>query len=109
MAVGAAAAGVGAALRRCEDESTGLDGAGAQQHMPMRLAGRHGESGGNADYLSARLRQIAGELRKAEIGADRHAESAPRRRREDGLRTGTDPFGFAINLAVRQIDVEEVD
>ena len=34
---------VHAALRRGEDEATGLDGAGAQQRVPMRLAGLSGE------------------------------------------------------------------
>ena len=38
MALGLAALGVLAALRRGEDEAAGLDGAGAQQHLPVRLA-----------------------------------------------------------------------
>jgi len=47
MAVGFAAIGVQSALRRGDHKGAILDGARPQQHMPMRLTGRHRKRGRN--------------------------------------------------------------
>src|SRR6185369_17563958 len=107
MAIGLAAAGMLAALRGRQDKGAGFNRAGTQQHMPMRPAGRHGEGGGDTDHRRTGLGEVAVEMREAQVVADRHPERTPRCRRDDGLGTRANAFGFAIGLAVRQIDVEQ--
>ena len=52
------AAFVQAALRRRQDETAGLDGTSAQEHMPMRLTRHLGESRGYRQHLPAALSQL---------------------------------------------------
>jgi len=47
VAIGGPATTMGTALARSKDEAAGLDRAGAQEDMPMRLPRGTGEGGGN--------------------------------------------------------------
>ena len=86
VAVGLATVLVLAALRGGDDVAAGLDGAGAEKDVPVRLAGDAGEGGGDGDDLRAADRELAVEVGEADIVADRHAELA-------GGKTGDDGFG----------------
>ena len=109
MAEGLAAVLVLAALRRGEHVAAVLDGAGAHQHVPVRLAGLLGEGRGNGEERRAGLRQRAVERREAQIVADGQAEPAPRQVVQHGKLAGPIAPRLAIALAVGQIDVEHVD
>ena len=74
MAIGLAAVLMHAALRGGDHEGAVLDGAGAQQHVPVRLAGLAGEGGGHGQHIGAGQRLGAEQLRKAQIVADGKAE-----------------------------------
>src|SRR5664280_3214144 len=78
MAEGLAPVLVLAALRGGEHEAAVLYGAGADQHMPMRLAGLLGESGGDRQHGGAGLGQRAIERRETQVVAARQSEPAPR-------------------------------
>ena len=65
MAEGLAAVLVLAALRRREHEAAVLDGAGAIEHMPVRLAGLPGEGGRDGEERRAGLGQRAVERRES--------------------------------------------
>jgi len=67
VAVGAAVARVGADLRGCQDERPGLDGAGAQQRVPVQPASHDREGGGNRQNGRAGLCQTTVQLREAKI------------------------------------------
>src|ERR1700761_5968187 len=105
----AAAILVLAALRRGEHVTLVLDGAGAQQHFPVRAAGRVGESGRHHDQRA--IAQPAVQLRETQIVADRQADSSERRlegadlgARADGARFVERFFTFfeveQVNLVV---------
>ena len=53
VAIGAAAFGMLAILRRRKDEAAILDRPRAQQHMPMGAPGRHGEGRGHGEEIRA--------------------------------------------------------
>ena len=78
MAEGFAAVLMLAALRGGDHERAVLDGAGAQQHVPVRLAGLPGEGGGHGQHIGAGQRLGAEKLREAQIVADGEAEPADR-------------------------------
>src|ERR1035437_6601006 len=78
MAEGLAPVLVLAALCGGEHEAAVLDGAGADQHMPMRLAGLLGESRRDREHGGAGLRQRAVERRETQVVADRQSQPAPR-------------------------------
>ena len=66
MAEGLAAVLVTPDLGRGDDEQARLDRPRAQQHVPVRLAGRHGEGGGDRDHVGVGLgepREQAGKRR----------------------------------------------
>ena len=71
-------------LRGRDHIGAGLDGAGALQHVPMRLAGLAGEAGGRGEDLGAGVPIGSEELRKADIVADAEAEPAERQVDQDG-------------------------
>src|SRR5450756_282083 len=109
MAEGLAAVLVLAALRGGEHEAAILDGAGAVQHMPMRLASLLGESRRDREHGGASLRQRAVERRETQVVADRQSEPAPRQIAQHRLLARPVAVRFAIALAVAKIDVEHVD
>ncbi len=78
MAEGLALVLVQPGLRGGEHEAAVLDGAGAQQRVPMRFAGLFGEGRGHREERRAGFRQRAIQRREAHVVADRHAEPAPR-------------------------------
>ena len=92
-----------------EDVSSRLDRPGAQQGLPMGLAGRHGEGRGDGEDLGAALGEAAVERREAQVVADGHAEADPGGGRDDGLAAGAEGGGFAVALPRAEIDVEHVD
>ncbi len=109
MAVGLAPAFMLAALGRGQHEAAGFDGARPQQHMPMGLAGDAGEGGRHHQDPRAGLGQATVERGEAQIVADRHAERRPGRLGDHRLATRREGRGFAIDLALAEIDVEHVD
>src|SRR5712691_3619283 len=109
MAVALAPGRVLAPLRRREDKAAILNRAGAQQHMPVRPAGRYREHRRYGEEIGSGLRQRAIEVREAHIVADTHAEPAPRRLGDDRPAPGTIGVALAIALAAWQVDVEHVD
>ena len=109
MAVGLALVLVHAALRRGEDEAAGLDGAGAQQRVPMRLAGLSGEGRRHREERRAGFGQRAIERRKTHVVADRQPDAAPRQVRDHGGLARLVVGGLAIALAAGQIDIEHMD
>jgi hypothetical protein len=74
MAVGLAPVLVAAALCGGDDEGAVLDGAGAQQHMPVGLAGLAGEGGRRGQDLGSGQRLLAKQMREAHVVADGEAE-----------------------------------
>src|SRR5665811_1510585 len=109
MAEGLAPVLVLAALRGGEYEAAVLDGAGADQHMPMRLASLLGESRRDREHGGAGFRQRAVERRETQVVADRQSEPAPRQIAQHRLLARPVAVRFAIALAVAKIDVEHVD
>ena len=76
MAIGRAAVGMDAALRRGDDVTAGLDRTRANERMPMRLAGGHREGGGNGDHLRPAIDERAIEFGEAQIITDAEAQTA---------------------------------
>ena len=70
MAIGAPAIRMGSALCCGDNETARLDGAGPQQHMPMRPPAGIGEGRRHHDHLGSGQAQLAIEMRKAQIIAD---------------------------------------
>ena len=73
--------GMRARLRRGEHVGAGLDRAGAQQHLPVRRAGRHGEGRGHGQHLRPGLGEIAVEARESAGRSRRSARAGGRRPR----------------------------
>uniref|UniRef100_A0A0N4ZZN3 PE-PGRS family protein n=1 Tax=Parastrongyloides trichosuri TaxID=131310 RepID=A0A0N4ZZN3_PARTI len=92
------------ALGRGQDEGAGLDGAGAQQGLPVGLAGRAGEGGGHRDHRRPALGQGAIEVRETHIIADAEAQPPPGRFGHACRVAGTHRGALTIGLAARQID-----
>src|SRR5215470_3774419 len=109
MAEGCAAVLVHAALGGRKDEAAVLDGAGAIEYMPMRLAGLLGERGRHRDERGAGFRQCPIERREAQVIADCEAQASPRQVGRNGALAGPEIARLAIALAAREIDVEHVD
>ena len=109
MAEGLAAVLVLAALRGREHVAAVLDGAGAHQHVPVRLAGLPGEGRRDGEERGAGLGQRPVERGKAQVVADRQAEPAPRQVVQHRELAGPVASRLAIALAVGEIDVEHVD
>ena len=76
IAIGFAAVGVRAALRRRQHVAQILDRAGAHQQFPVRPAGRCGERRRQAQHFRALRLQHAKQLGKAHVVAHRQAEPA---------------------------------
>src|SRR3546814_8898184 len=70
-----------AALRRRHDMALRFNRPRAHQHMPMRLAGRYGEGGGNREDRRAAIGQRPIKLGKPQVVTD--AETHPTKRRFD--------------------------
>src|SRR6185436_2608486 len=84
MAEGLTLVLVHTALRRREDEAARLDGAGAQQRVPMRLAGLSGEGRRHREERRAGFGQRAIERGETYVVADRQPDPAPRQIRDHG-------------------------
>src|SRR6266542_5038585 len=102
MAEGRATVLVHAALRGREHVAAVLDRAGADQHVPMRLAGLLGEGGRDRDERGAGFRQRAIERREAQVVTDREAQPAPRQVGRDRAFAWAEIARLAIALAVRE-------
>jgi hypothetical protein len=70
---------VAARLRGGDDEQSRFDRPRAQQHMPMRLAGRNGERGRNRDHVGVGFGEAREQAGEAQVVADGEAELADRR------------------------------
>ena len=109
MAVGLALVLVQAGLGGGEHEAAVLDGAGAQQRVPMRFAGLAGEGGRHREERRAAFGERAIQRRKTHVVADRQADAAPGQVGDHSGFARLVIGGFAIALATGQIDVEHVD
>ena len=109
MAEGVAAVLVAPALRGREHERRVLDRAGAQQHVPVRLAGLLGEGRRAREEGRAGLGQRPVQRREAQVVADRQAEPAPGQVGDHGLLARPVAARLAVALAAGEIDVEHVD
>src|SRR5437588_10863576 len=109
MAEGLALILVSAALGRSQHKASVLDGAGPDEHMPVRLARLPRECGGYGKERCSCFRQRAVERREAQVVADRQAEPSPRQIRDDAKVAGTETARFAIALTAGEIDIEHVD
>src|SRR5262245_10229887 len=108
VAVGLATALVFAGLRGGQDKASVLNGAGADQHVPMRLAGRLGEGGGNGQEIGTGLGQGAIKLRKAQVIANRQTQDPPRELGQHTLIAGRIILRFPIGLAVGKGNIKHV-
>ena len=103
VAVGVAAVFVMPALCRGKHETAGLDGACAQQEVPVRFAGLLCEGSRHRDHFRTRLGQRAIERRKAHVVANGQSDLAERRRHDDRHVTRSIGVGLAIAFAVRRL------
>ena len=87
---------VDATLSGRQQVALGLDGAGADQHLPVRRAGHRGERRRRCDQLCAGLAQRGIEFRKTQVVADRQAKATDRRIRHHDLLTESIVVGFTI-------------
>ena len=78
-------------LRRRDHEAAVLDGAGAQQDLPVRLAGVRRESRRHEQDLGAAQRQRAIQLGKAQVVADAEAH-------RDAVHVGRHHVGLVVHL-----------
>jgi hypothetical protein len=97
-----------AALRRCEHEGAGLDGAGARQDMPMRLSGLLGKGGRDGDELGAGRSERAIERGEAKVVADAQAHPAEGEIGEHRLGARTEILRLAVALAAGKVDIEHM-
>ena len=112
MAIGLAllvADGERAGLGAGADVSFGLDRPRSQQHLPVVLAGLHGEGGGKRDDLGALFRQRLEEVGKAKVVADRAADGDAFAVVGDDLVARLHRRAFLVSRAVGRGDVEEMD
>ena len=109
MAMGKPAVRMFAALRRREYIGSVFDRPGAQQHLPVGLAGRPGEGRRHGEHRGTGVGQVAIELRETQIVAHGHAQLAPWCLGHHSRRAGLVGRGFAVGFAVFQIDVEHMD
>src|SRR6185295_4574629 len=105
---GRAAVLVQAALGRCEHEGAGLDGAGARQDMPMRLAGLLGKGGRDGDELGTGGSERAIERGEAKVVADAQAQPAEGEIGEHRLGARTEILRLAVALAAGKVDIEHM-
>src|SRR5262249_22724684 len=109
MTEGRASVLVQAALGSGEHVAAVLDGARPEQNVPVGLAGLLGERRRNGDEGSPGLRERAIKRRKAQVIADRQAQSAPWQIGRDRALTGFEAVRLAIAFAASEIDVKHVD
>src|SRR5262245_34411479 len=96
-------------LRRRQHEALRLDGAGADQRVPVGPPRRHREGRGNGDELSAGVGERAIEMRETQVVANREADFSPRQLGHDSLAAGLEMRALAMALAPWEIHVEHVD
>ena len=99
VAPGAPAVRVRAALRRGEHITLVLDGACAQQQVPVRAAGGVGEGRGRDDEVARRLHQRAVELGETQVVAHRQTPTQRTGLQCHHLRAGLQHTAFVIALA----------
>src|SRR5215470_16387218 len=100
---------VQAALGSGQHEAAVLDGARPDQDVPVGLAGLLGKRRRNGDEGSPGLRERAIERGKAQVIADRQAQSAPWQIGGDRALTRFEAVRLAIAFAASEVDVEHVD
>ena len=98
-------AGLGAGA----DIGLGFDRAGAQEHLPMVLAGLHREGGGHRDHLGALFRQRLKKIGKTQVVADRAADRDAFAIVGDDLVARLHRRALLVGGAVGRHDVEQVD
>ena len=98
-----------ASLRCGEHKAAGLDGAGAQQRVPVRCTGVSREGGGHGEERRTAFGERAIQRRKAHVVTDRQTNPAPGQVGDDGGFARLIVGGFAIALAAGQVDVEHMD
>ena len=79
VAVGFAPVLMAAGLRRRHHKQTSFNGSGTEQHLPVRLTGRHGERRRYRDGVRSSFRQRRKQRREAEVVTDREPQSPDRR------------------------------
>src|SRR5215472_5305927 len=94
VAVIGEAVNVGAKLRRRDHVGLILDRAGAEQGVPMGLAGWEGEAAWNAQYLGSGEGQTTIEFGEAQVIADAEPDCAAWRARRDYFAAGQLDVGF---------------
>ena len=109
MAIAFRTAGERAILAGRDHIGAVLDGAGAIENMPMGPAGDAGEGRGHRQHLGAGLGERAIERGEAQVVADRKPDRSANARRQDGFRARHDGGGFAIAMAITQIDIEQMN
>jgi hypothetical protein len=110
VTIGFAAILVRAGLRRGHQMAQVFDGAGAQQQMPVCLAGGHGEGRRDDEQLRAGVDHAPEQLGKAQVVAHHHTQPADRRIEHADATPRHHAGGFAMALGrIGHIDVEQVD
>src|SRR3954453_19226032 len=99
MAIGLALVLMHAGLCRRKHETAVLDRAGAQQRVPMRLAGLSREGRRHREERRTGFSQSAIQRRKTYVVADRQPDAAPRQIRDHGGFARLVVGGLAIALA----------
>src|SRR6266576_5330761 len=100
VAIGLALVLMHATLGCGEHEAAVLDGAGAQQGVPMRLAGLSGKGGGLGEERGAAFGERAIQRRKPYVVADRQPDPAPGQVGYHGGFAGLIGGGFTGALAM---------
>src|SRR5208337_171518 len=101
--------GVPSPGRRGGEPALRLDGARADQRLPMVLSGLHGERGRQENELGAGAAQGQEQLGEAYVVADGEPEFFPVGLAGDDLIAGAIDVALAVAGAVGGDDVEQVD
>ena len=109
MTISAPPIGMGAALRRRDDEAARFNGAGPQQHMPMRLTAGKGKGCRYRDHVGAGPRKRAVEMRKTNIIANCQANSDTAAFGEDQPVAGGKMIRLAIASSITNIGIKHVN
>src|SRR6185503_12630710 len=91
-----------------KDVGAGLDGAGAQQHPPMRLAGLLSEGGRHGDDIGAGRGERPVKRGKAKVVADAQAEPSPGQVGKHRFVAWDEIARLAVAFAAGKIDVEHM-
>src|SRR4029077_7425571 len=109
VSIGFPATFVLTSLRRGQHKTTILNGARADQHAPMRLAGGSGKSGRNGQKIGTRLSKGAIELRKAQVVTNRQSQHPPWELGQHALAASLIVLRLPIGLPIWKRNVEHVN